>query len=199
MRVHSTEIREAVQEPIQQIVDAVRRALEITPPELASDIVDRGIVMTGGGALIRGLDLLLAQETGLPDSRRRGPAHLRGPRHRTDSRRLREIPQRPVRLSMSSASERSLHAPGHRDVRRLSRPLAGRPVLAGRLGHEHRRHAPARRCWPRWSGCRPAPKKAGPAGSASGPSPPSVIPPPTSPRVCRRFSPRTSGFASSSR
>ncbi|MEO8451874.1 MAG: rod shape-determining protein [Gemmatimonadota bacterium] len=66
VRVHSTEIREAVQEPIQQIVDAVRRALEITPPELASDIVDRGIVLTGGGALIRGLDLLLSQETGLP-------------------------------------------------------------------------------------------------------------------------------------
>jgi rod shape-determining protein MreB len=66
VRVHSSEIREAIQEPIQQIVDAVRRALEITPPELASDIVDRGIVMTGGGALIRGLDLLLSQETGLP-------------------------------------------------------------------------------------------------------------------------------------
>jgi rod shape-determining protein MreB len=66
VRVHSSEIREAVQEPIQQIVDAVRRALEITPPELASDIVDRGIVMTGGGALIRGLDVLLSQETGLP-------------------------------------------------------------------------------------------------------------------------------------
>ena len=66
VRVHSSEIREAVQEPIQQIVDATRRALEITPPELASDIVDRGIVMTGGGALIRGLDILLAQETGLP-------------------------------------------------------------------------------------------------------------------------------------
>src|ERR1700704_933114 len=66
VRVHSTEIREAVQEPIQQIVDAVRRALEITPPELASDIVDRGIVMTGGGALIRGLDLLLSHETNLP-------------------------------------------------------------------------------------------------------------------------------------
>jgi rod shape-determining protein MreB len=66
VRVHSTEVREAVQEPIQQVVDAVRRALEITPPELASDIVDRGIVMTGGGALIRGLDHLLAQETGLP-------------------------------------------------------------------------------------------------------------------------------------
>ena len=66
VRVHSSEIREAIKEPIQQIVDAVRRALEITPPELASDIVDRGIVMTGGGALIRGLDLLLSQETSLP-------------------------------------------------------------------------------------------------------------------------------------
>ena len=66
VRVHSSEIREALQEPIQQIVDAVRRALEITPPELASDIVDRGIIMTGGGALIRGLDVLLQQETGLP-------------------------------------------------------------------------------------------------------------------------------------
>src|ERR671916_842013 len=66
VRVHSQEIRECIQEPIQQVVDAVRRALEITPPELASDIVDRGIVMTGGGALIRGLDVLLAQETGLP-------------------------------------------------------------------------------------------------------------------------------------
>ena len=66
VRVHSSEIREALQEPIQQIVDAVRRALEITPPELASDIVDRGIIMTGGGALVRGLDVLLQQETGLP-------------------------------------------------------------------------------------------------------------------------------------
>jgi rod shape-determining protein MreB len=66
VRVHSSEIREAIQEPIQQIVDAVRRALEITPPELASDIVDRGIVMAGGGSLIRGLDLLLSQETSLP-------------------------------------------------------------------------------------------------------------------------------------
>ncbi len=66
VRVHSSEIREAIQEPVQQIVDAVRRALEITPPELASDIVDRGIVMTGGGALIRGLDVLLAHETSLP-------------------------------------------------------------------------------------------------------------------------------------
>ncbi|MCK5651888.1 MAG: rod shape-determining protein, partial [Gemmatimonadetes bacterium] len=64
--VLSQEIRECIQEPIQSIVEAVRRALEITPPELASDIVDRGIVMTGGGALIRGLDRLLQHETNLP-------------------------------------------------------------------------------------------------------------------------------------
>jgi rod shape-determining protein MreB len=66
VRVHSAEIRECMQEPIQAIVGAVRRALEITPPELASDIVDRGIVMTGGGALVRGLDTLLREDTGLP-------------------------------------------------------------------------------------------------------------------------------------
>jgi rod shape-determining protein MreB len=66
VRIHSEEIRECLQEPIQQIVEAVRRTLEITPPELASDIVDRGIVMTGGGGLIRGLDRLLSEETSLP-------------------------------------------------------------------------------------------------------------------------------------
>lgn len=66
VRIHSSEVREAIQEPVQQIVDAVRRALEITPPELASDIVDRGIVMAGGGSLIRGLDVVLSQETSLP-------------------------------------------------------------------------------------------------------------------------------------
>jgi len=66
VHVTSQEIRECIQEPIQSVVEAVRRALEITPPELASDIVDRGIVMTGGGALIRGLDRLIQHETNLP-------------------------------------------------------------------------------------------------------------------------------------
>ena len=64
--IHSQEIRECLQEPLRSIVEAVRSALEITPPELASDIVDYGIVMTGGGALIRGLDRLIALETNLP-------------------------------------------------------------------------------------------------------------------------------------
>ena len=66
VKIHSSEVREALQEPIMAIVEAVRAALERTPPELASDIVDRGIVMTGGGSLLRGLDALLREETNLP-------------------------------------------------------------------------------------------------------------------------------------
>jgi rod shape-determining protein MreB len=60
------EIRDSLLEPINQIVEAVRVALERTPPELASDIVDKGIVLAGGGALLRNLDVLLREETGLP-------------------------------------------------------------------------------------------------------------------------------------
>jgi rod shape-determining protein MreB and related proteins len=66
VRLHSEEIRESIQEPVQSIIAAVRKALEVTPPELAADIVDDGIVMTGGGSMLRGLDVLLAEETGLP-------------------------------------------------------------------------------------------------------------------------------------
>jgi len=66
MKISSAQIREAINEPINGIIDAVRMALEQTPPELASDILDRGIIMTGGGALIRGLDKRLRQETNLP-------------------------------------------------------------------------------------------------------------------------------------
>ena len=53
-------------EPVRQVVESVRIALERTPPELASDIVDKGIVLAGGGALLRNLDVLLREETGLP-------------------------------------------------------------------------------------------------------------------------------------
>ncbi len=66
VRMTSTEIREAIAEPIAGIVEAVKMTLERTPPELAADIVDRGIVMAGGGSLLRGLDRLLAEETGMP-------------------------------------------------------------------------------------------------------------------------------------
>jgi len=64
--VHSDEIREALSEPINTIVEAVLVALERTPPELSADIVDKGIVLTGGGSLLRNLDVLLREETGLP-------------------------------------------------------------------------------------------------------------------------------------
>ena len=66
IEVNSEEIREAISEPVNTIVEAVRVTLEKTPPELAADIVDKGIVLAGGGALIRNLDILLREETGLP-------------------------------------------------------------------------------------------------------------------------------------
>ena len=62
----STEVREALSEPISQIIDAVRISLERTPPELAADILDRGIILSGGGGLLRGLDQRLRDETNLP-------------------------------------------------------------------------------------------------------------------------------------
>jgi rod shape-determining protein MreB len=66
LKLTSEEIRDALSEPISQIVEALKTALESTPPELASDIIDRGIVMTGGGSLLRGLDTLLKEQTNLP-------------------------------------------------------------------------------------------------------------------------------------
>ena len=68
LTVTDAEIREALQEPVSIIVNAVRVALERTPPELSADIVDRGIVLTGGGSLLKNLDRLLREETGLPVS-----------------------------------------------------------------------------------------------------------------------------------
>jgi rod shape-determining protein MreB len=64
--LRSEEIREAIAEPVNQIVEVVKLTLEQTPPELAADIMDRGIVLCGGGGLLRGLDRRLHQETGIP-------------------------------------------------------------------------------------------------------------------------------------
>ena len=64
--VSDEEIRDALAEPVTSIIEAVRMTLERTPPELAADIMDRGIVLAGGGALLRGMDRLLAEETGMP-------------------------------------------------------------------------------------------------------------------------------------
>ena len=66
VEINSDEIREALSEPINAIVQAVMAALEYTPPELSADIIDKGIVLTGGGTQLRNLDVLLREETGLP-------------------------------------------------------------------------------------------------------------------------------------
>ncbi|MDO8461845.1 MAG: rod shape-determining protein [Deltaproteobacteria bacterium] len=66
LEINSEEIREAISEPVSSIVEGIKMALERTPPELASDIVDKGIVLSGGGGLLRNLDVLIREETGLP-------------------------------------------------------------------------------------------------------------------------------------
>jgi len=66
LRVSSEEVREALEEPLSEIVEALKRSLEQTPPELAADIVDRGIVLTGGGSLLKGIDTRFKDETALP-------------------------------------------------------------------------------------------------------------------------------------
>ncbi|MGE5473387.1 MAG: rod shape-determining protein [Ignavibacteriales bacterium] len=64
--ISSTEILEALREPVNAIIDAIKLTLEKTPPELAADIMDRGIMLTGGGAMLSGLDRLINEETGMP-------------------------------------------------------------------------------------------------------------------------------------
>lgn len=66
MKISSVQVREALSEPVDAIIEAVRQALEETPPELAADILDKGIVVTGGGALLKGMDRRLREETNLP-------------------------------------------------------------------------------------------------------------------------------------
>ena len=66
LNISSEEIREALKEPVNAVVDSIRYTLEKTPPELAADIMERGIMLTGGGALLRGLDKLISKETGIP-------------------------------------------------------------------------------------------------------------------------------------
>jgi rod shape-determining protein MreB len=66
LKIDSVEVREALQDMVNKVLDAVRTTLDQTPPELASDIIDRGIVMTGGGSLLRGLPKFIAKNTGVP-------------------------------------------------------------------------------------------------------------------------------------
>src|SRR5437667_190555 len=155
------EIREALREPVMTIVETVRTCLERTPPELAADIVDKGIVITGGGALLRGLDHLLRQETNLPVTpgddplscvaggestpARREPAPSRGRAGRVGDRRGESAPAANARAEGALALE-------HAD-RRDHRPRVGR---MGSLAHGEpragrRRQTVDRRHLARWS------------------------------------------------
>jgi rod shape-determining protein MreB and related proteins len=73
--VTSAEVRQALEEPLHSIIDSVRTTLDKTPPELAGDIMDRGVVLTGGGALLRGLDERIRHETGMPVHVAESPLH----------------------------------------------------------------------------------------------------------------------------
>jgi rod shape-determining protein MreB len=73
--ISAEEVRRAIEEPVAQICDAVKNTLDRTPPELAGDIMDRGLVLTGGGALLRGIDERLKHETGMPVHLAESPLH----------------------------------------------------------------------------------------------------------------------------
>jgi rod shape-determining protein MreB len=66
IHITAEEVRKAIEEPVSSIIDAIKNTLDRTPPELAADIMERGMVLTGGGALLRGLDERLKHETGMP-------------------------------------------------------------------------------------------------------------------------------------
>ncbi len=86
--VDDSEIREALSECVSTIMNAIRVALERTPPELSADISDRGIVLTGGGALLKNLDKRIREETGLAGFDRRRSAVQRGAGHRQNAQRF---------------------------------------------------------------------------------------------------------------
>ena len=66
VEITSEQVRQALADPVDEILDSIRYTLDRTPPELSADIIERGITLTGGGALLRGLDKLISTETGMP-------------------------------------------------------------------------------------------------------------------------------------
>ena len=114
------EVREALAEPVRQIVRAVRDALERIPPELSADVCDRGIVLSGGGALLQNLDERLRAETGLPVADRRGPVVLCRAGRRQDVVGLQSAPEGFDRLSRHDAAAAASRR------RSRSHPLGGR-------------------------------------------------------------------------
>ena len=121
--ISDEEIREALAETVNVIVDAVRVALERTPPELSADIVDRGIVLTGGGALLKNLDKRLREETGLPLAMAEDPLSsvvLGAGKMLSDFNLLRKISHR---LTTEQASRPAARRPGPTPSRLMSMPV----------------------------------------------------------------------------
>ena len=104
--VSAEEIRKAIEEPVNAIVDAVKNTLDKCPPELSGDVMDRGIVLTGGGALLRGLDERLKHETGHAGPHHRQPAALGGDRVRQVRRGVRGPPAGPHLRAAPLAADR---------------------------------------------------------------------------------------------
>ena len=118
--VSTEEIRQAIDEPVSAIIDAVKVTLDRTPPELAADIMEQGIVLTGGGALLHGLDARLQQETGHAHRGGPRPAELRGHRQRPVPRGVRgpQAGAHHLVARADRAARASPRWPGRRAVRR---------------------------------------------------------------------------------
>ena len=127
--ISQRQIAESLAEPVNSIIEAVKVALEHTAPELSADIVDKGIVLTGGGALLGNLDFVLRHSTGLPVSHRRRAADLRRAGHRPLPRGDEDAAQRAALGVLASSVElRSAAAPMldlGRCLGRIGSPLRG--------------------------------------------------------------------------
>ena len=161
----SSEVMEALEQPLQQIVAAVRQVLEETPPELSSDIIDKGMVMSGGGALLRNIDKLLTQVTGVPCHVAENPLNCvaLGTGLRARALRLLQEVARAAGLSgrraWTSSPARRCRGPAFADLHchsvgfvRLAEQAGGRRARGARAGPDpprhHRPRADRRRRWP---------------------------------------------------
>ena len=117
--ITSSEVMEAIEAPLQQLVAAVRSVLEQTPPELSSDIIDKGMVMSGGGALLRNVDKLLTQVTGVPCHVAENPLNCVALGHRPRPGALRLLQEVAGPAGLMRDAGRRRRAPG---LRRASMP-----------------------------------------------------------------------------
>ena len=140
--ITSSEVMEAIEAPLQQLVAAVRSVLEQTPPELSSDIIDKGMVMSGGGALLRNIDRLLTQVTGVPCHVAEDPLNCVALGHGAGTRALRLFQEvaRPADLSVPDTAVARVLSPG--EPRLAWTALRCRSGAQPRTAPRHPRPAP---------------------------------------------------------